>query len=83
MVSNKLLPDTSEREKTNQLRVTFVALGVLALTVCILLWPFAIIYALRGLFHLDIPYNLYSWVCVLILQFSLAGPARVSNRVKQ
>lgn len=79
MASNKLLPSPSTNTGAKN---TFVALGILLLTVAIILWPFVVVWSLNTLFGLSIPMNLHTWLASLVLLTVFSGASRISNRPK-
>jgi sterol desaturase/sphingolipid hydroxylase (fatty acid hydroxylase superfamily) len=75
---NKALPP-SDKSSAKEIGVLLITLGVLALTVAIILWPFAVIWSINLLFSQHIPYTFATWLATLILSWTIAGPARVSS----
>lgn len=81
MVSNKLLPNRTD--KYTPLKLTLVSVGVLLLTITVILWPFAFIWSLNTLFALSIPMTLQTWLAAFVLLTIVNGVPKVSNRSKE
>lgn len=52
---------------TDPFGTTLIAIFVLLLTVFVLLWPLAVIWALNTLFGFSIPFTLWTWVACWIV----------------
>ncbi len=81
MVSNKLLPNRTD--KYTPLKLTLVSIGILLLTITGIIWPFVFIWSLNTLFALSIPFTFYTWLAASIILTVFSGVPRVSNRSKE
>lgn len=51
-------------------------LGLVAIFVIVLLFPFATIWALNTLFALSIPYTFWSWLAMIIVNCTVYGATK-------
>ena len=59
-----------------------VAIGILLLLIGALLFPFATIWSLNTLFGLNIAYNFWNWLAMVVLIFTLQGALNITRKVK-
>lgn len=67
---NILVPEIKNNFKN--VKTTFIAFGILFLTVTAVLWPLATIWSINTLFNLSIGYTFWTWLACWILIFSLS-----------
>jgi hypothetical protein len=79
--SNRLLQSNSNSLK-KEFTLSMLSLAVLTLTLVIIFWPFAVIWAINTLFSQHITYSFWNWLAVNILQWTLIGTTKVSNTKK-
>jgi len=57
--------------------LTLLTVGILLLLIAAILFPLATIWALNLLFHLNIPYNFYTWLAMMVLIFTIQGALNI------